>query len=101
MKTFKWIYEHVAAHKSGVDIETLLPHVSSPEELRRISDDRMLSEMSRRVFRAGLKHSLVDAKWPAFEEAFWRFDPEKISLMSDEQLENLMQNDKIIRQQGL
>jgi 3-methyladenine DNA glycosylase Tag len=42
----------------------------------------------------------VDSKWPEFEKAFHGFDPEKISLMSDEQLENLMQNDKIIRHWG-
>ena len=54
----------------------------------------------RRVFRAGLKHTLVDGKWPEFEKAFFGFDPEKISLMSDEQLENMMQNDKIIRHWG-
>lgn len=37
--------------------------------------------MALRVFRAGLKHSPVDAKWPAFEEVFFRFDPEKVVLM--------------------
>lgn len=100
MKTFKWIYEHVAAHKSGEDIETLMPETKSADEIRSISDDRMLSEMSRRIFRAGLKHSVVDAKWPAFETAFFYFDPEKICLMSDEQLENLMQNEQIIRHWG-
>ncbi len=100
MKSFKWLYEHVAAHQAGEDIEALLPLVRSPAELRRMTDDRLLSEMSRRVFRAGLKHALVDAKWPAFEEAFWQFDPQKVSLMSDEQLESQMQNEKIIRHWG-
>ncbi|WP_315980152.1 hypothetical protein [Aliamphritea spongicola] len=71
MKSFKWIYEHVSAHKAGEDVESLMPVVQSPEILAELPDDRVLSEMSRRIFRAGLKHSLVDAKWPAFEEAFW------------------------------
>lgn len=100
MKSFKWLYEHVCAHKSGEDIEALLPQVRTADEIRTISDDRLLSEMSRRVFRAGLKHSVVDGKWPAFEQAFWGFDPHKVALMSDEQLENLMQNDAIIRHWG-
>ena len=100
MKTFKWLYEHVSAHKSGEDLEALLPQVKTADQLRTIRDDRMLSEMSRRVFRAGLKHSVVDGKWPAFEQAFWGFDPEKVALMSDEQLENLMQNEAIIRHWG-
>ncbi|WP_286238171.1 DNA-3-methyladenine glycosylase I [Neptuniibacter halophilus] len=100
MKSFKWLYEHVQAHRSGEDIELLLPQPLVPEVLAEQADDRLLSDMARRVFRAGLKHSLVDAKWPAFEEAFFGFDPEKISLMSDERLENLMQNDKLIRHWG-
>ena len=100
MKSFKWIYENVVAHKSGEDVEALLPRVKSSGELASMSDDRLLSQMCLRVFRAGLKHSVVDGKWPAFEKAFYGFDPEKICLMSDEQLENLMQNDQIIRHWG-
>ena len=100
MKSFKWIYEHVQTHLSGEDIELRLPQCRNESQLRVISDDRLLSDMVRRVFRAGLKHSLVDGKWPEFEKAFFGFIPEKISLMSDEQLENLMQNDKIIRHWG-
>ena len=100
MKSFQWIYDHVAAHKAGEDIEALLPQGKSSQQIAEISDDRMLSEMSLRIFRAGLKHSVVTAKWPAFERAFFGFDPEKIVLMSDEQLENLMQNDQIIRHWG-
>ena len=100
MKSFKWIYEHVEAHRSGEDVEGLLPIPKTADQLASMSDDRLLSDLVRRVFRAGLKHSLVDSKWPEFEKAFYDFDPEKISLMSDEQLENLMQNDKIIRHWG-
>lgn len=100
MKHFNWIYDHVVAHKAGEDVESLLPQVKSADELRSIGDDRFLSQMQLRIFRAGLKHSVVDSKWPAFEEAFFGFDPFKISLMSDDQLENLMQNDQIIRHWG-
>lgn len=100
MKSFKWIYEHVQEHKSGEDIESLLPVPKTTEEMKHTPDDRILSDMVRRVFRAGLKHSLVDSKWPEFEKVFFGFDPEKISLMNDEQLENLMQNEKLIRHWG-
>lgn len=100
MKSFNWIYEHVQQHKSGEDIEALLPVPKSSAEMKQVPDDRILSDMVRRVFRAGLKHSLVDSKWPEFEKAFFGFDPEKISLMNDEQLENLMQNEKLIRHWG-
>jgi 3-methyladenine DNA glycosylase Tag len=68
--------------------------------LRQLPDDRVFSVMTRRIFRAGLKHALVDAKWPAFEQAFYHFNPEAVQEMSDEMLEDLMQNDRIIRHFG-
>ncbi|MFC6668856.1 DNA-3-methyladenine glycosylase I [Marinobacterium aestuariivivens] len=100
MKSFDWLYEHVRAHRAGEDLEALLPHPRSRDELAAVADDRLLSDLSRRVFRAGLKHSLVDSKWPVFEEVFWGFDPHKLVLMSDEQLERLMHDDRIIRHFG-
>ena len=100
MKSFKWIYDHVAEHRAGENIELLLPQSLSNADLALQGDDRLFSDLTRRVFRAGLKHSLVDSKWPAFESAFWGFDPDKVSLMSDVQLERLMQNDQLIRHWG-
>src|SRR5271168_5588737 len=65
-------------------LEVRLPQPRSADELKAVPDDRYLSQMSLRIFRAGLKHSLVDAKWPAFEEVFAGFDPRRIRAMSDE-----------------
>jgi 3-methyladenine DNA glycosylase Tag len=56
--------------------------------------------MSLRVFRAGLKHSLVDAKWPAFEEVFHNFDPRRVRAMADEDLEKLLGDARLIRHWG-
>ena len=56
--------------------------------------------MSLRIFRAGLKHSLVDAKWPHFEEVFAGFDPPRVRAMSDEALEALLQDKRVIRHWG-
>lgn len=100
MKSFNWIYDHVQTHLVGQDVEALLPRALTRDELTSVPDDRLFSDMTRRIFRAGLKHALVDARWPEFEKAFFNFDPQKVSLMSDEQLEKLMQNDKIIRHWG-
>jgi len=100
MKSFQWIYDHVCAHRAGEDVEALLPQPKTSGQLAQVPDDRLLSDLARRVFRAGLKHSLVDSKWPAFEEAFFGFDPHKVVLMSDEQLEALMHNEQLIRHFG-
>jgi len=77
-----------------------LPAVRSPAELKKQGDDRYLSLMSLRIFRAGLKHEMVDAKWPAFEAAFHGFDPRRVRAMSDEDVENLMKDARLIRHLG-
>ncbi|MGH7031864.1 MAG: DNA-3-methyladenine glycosylase I, partial [Stellaceae bacterium] len=74
------------------------PH--STTELEALGDDRYLSQMSLRIFRAGLKHSIVDAKWPAFEEVFAGFDPRRVRAMPDEALEALLNDKRLIRHWG-
>lgn len=99
MKDFAWLYQH-ALERKGEDLELLLPTCLDNKQIAAKTDAEVFSVLSRRVFRSGLKHSVVDAKWSAFEEVFFGFDPHKVALMSDEQLEKLMQNDKIIRHWG-
>src|SRR5271169_775579 len=72
----------------------------SPAELEALGDDRYLSQMSLRVFRAGLRHSLIDAKWPAFEEVFAGFEPRRVRAMPDEALEALLADRRLIRHWG-
>lgn len=101
MKSFKLLAEQSLNLHPGLTIDQLLgPRARSLEELAKVSDDRILSAMTWRIFCAGLKRSVVDAKWSHFEKAFFGFDPEKVSLMSDEHLERLMQNRDLIRHFG-
>lgn len=81
-------------------LEARLPMPKSAAELATTPDERYLSDMSRRIFRAGLKHSLVDAKWPAFEEVFHRFDLRRVRAMSDEVMEGLLGDARLIRHWG-
>src|ERR1700756_5378386 len=81
-------------------LEARLPQPRSGAELKATTDDRYLSQMSLRIFRAGLKHSLVDAKWPAFEEVFEGFVPRRVRAMSDEALEALLGDRRLIRHWG-
>jgi len=83
-----------------VELARRLPKVKSAASLRKVTDDRYLSLMSLRVFRAGLRHDMVDAKWPAFEKAFRGFEPRKVRAMSDEQVEALMGDRRLIRHLG-
>lgn len=101
MRDYKWLHEFcLNRFGSAKALEAMLLQPRSDAELRALSDDRYLSLISLRIFRAGLKHSLVDAKWPAFEEVFFGFDPEKVVLMGAERLENLMQDARLIRHLG-
>lgn len=101
MRDYKWLHEFcLNRFGSAKALEARLPQPRSDAELRALSDDRYLSLISLRIFRAGLKHSLVDAKWPAFEEVFFGFDPGKVVLMGTERLENLMQDTRLIRHLG-
>ena len=81
-------------------LAALLPKAKSAKALRATPDDRYLSLMCLRIFRAGLKHALVDARWPAFEEAFHGFDPRRVALMNDEDIERLMGDARLIRHLG-
>jgi 3-methyladenine DNA glycosylase Tag len=86
--------------RGGTAFEATLPQPRSVPELSDLGDDRYLSQMSLRVFRAGLRHSLVDAKWPAFEEVFEGFAPHRVRAMSDEALEALLADRRLIRHWG-
>lgn len=98
---FEAIEERARARLGGAQaLVERLPIPKSADELRAMPDDRYLSEMSRRIFRAGLKYSLVDGKWPAFEEVFMGFAPQRVVAMSDEALEALLEDKRLIRHWG-
>jgi len=77
-----------------------MPAVLDTAGLIALPDDRYLSLLSLRIFRAGLKHSLVDSKWPAFEEVFHGFVPAAVLAMPDEAVEALMGDNRLIRHWG-
>jgi len=97
---FTTILDAARARHGAAAIDARLPHPKSALELATTGDDRYLSQMSLRVFRAGLKHSVVDAKWPAFEEVFEGFDPRRVRAMPDEALEKLLGDARLIRHWG-
>jgi 3-methyladenine DNA glycosylase Tag len=97
---FSPILDAARARHGGAAFDARLPQPRPPAALSRLGDDRYLSQMSLRVFRAGLKHSLVDAKWPAFEEVFAGFEPHRVRAMSDDALEALVADKRLIRHWG-
>ena len=98
MIPFERILDEAAARAGGAEaLQRKLPIPKTAEALRAVSDDRYLSLLSQRIFRAGLKHEMVDAKWPAFKEVFHGFDPERVRFMSEDALQALLADSRIIR----
>lgn len=98
MTDFQTILEAAEARLGGAAaLRQRLPVPKTDEELRGLGDDRYLSLVSLRTFQAGLSHSMVAAKWPAFEEAFQGFEPRRVRAMSDEDLERLLGDKRLIR----
>jgi 3-methyladenine DNA glycosylase Tag len=100
MVPFEPILARALERHGDAELDAHLPAVKSAAELAALPDDRYLSQLSLRVFRAGIKHSVVDQKWPAFEAAFHGFDPAAVAAMTEEDLEPLMGNAGLIRHWG-
>ena len=100
MVPFGPIREAAVARFGEAALAERLPAVRDAAGLAALPDDRCLSLLSLRIFRAGLKHSLVDSKWPAFEAVFHGFVPAAVLAMPDEAVEALMGDSRLIRHWG-
>ena len=98
MTPFKAIRARAAKRKGGEEaLASLLPKVPSQKGLARLADDRVLSEMAKRIFSAGFVWSVIDKKWPGFEAAFLDFKPPRLLLQPDEFWEGLTGDTRIVR----
>ncbi len=96
--SFKRIRERAAKRKGGEKaLAALLPKPRDNKELAKLTDDRVLAEMARRVFCAGFVWSVIDKKWPGFEEAFLGFNPKRLLFQPAEFWEKLTQDTRIVR----
>jgi 3-methyladenine DNA glycosylase Tag len=99
MKKFSKLYERAAARKGGEQaLEALISKPKSKAALARIPDDRWLSAMAKSVFRAGFNWKVVDNKWPDIEAAYGGFDPHLVAFQSDDDLDVLVKDPRVIRQ---
>ncbi len=98
MKKFSEIQKVAAKRKGGsAALVALLPAVLDGEQLAQQGDDRYLSMMAKAINQAGFNWTVIDNKWPQFEEAFWGFNIEKLSRLSPEQWENYTQDTRVVR----
>jgi 3-methyladenine DNA glycosylase Tag len=98
LQKFAAIYQRAAKRKGGVDaLEALLPKPKTAAQLKRVADDRYLAEMTKCVFRSGFVWQVIENKWPGFEAAFAGFDVMSCAMLSDEDLERLAADTRIVR----
>src|SRR5258708_28025560 len=98
MKHFATIRARADKRKGGdAALNALLPKVKSAAALARMTDDRVLSDMTKRIFSAGFAWSVIEKKWPGFEAAFLGFEPKRLLAQSDEFWERLVSDPRIVR----
>jgi 3-methyladenine DNA glycosylase Tag len=98
MVPFKTIQARAEKRKGGAKaLERFLPPKPKPKALAAIADDRVLAEMTKRVFSAGFAWSVIEAKWPGFEEAFLGFEPGHLLIQPDEYWDGLVKDTRIVR----
>ena len=98
MIAFQTIRARAETRKGGAKaLAKLMPPRPDPGALRNLRDPRVLAEMTKRVFSAGFAWSVIESKWPGFEEAFLGFEPARLSSEPDEFWHRLTMDARIVR----
>jgi 3-methyladenine DNA glycosylase Tag len=73
-----------------------MPMQAPPQiEATRLAD--YLEVMTKAVFQSGISWRVIESKWSGFEEAFDRFDPERVAKLTPEDVDRLAQDTRIVR----
>ena len=98
MLSFASIRARAADRKGGDDVlASLVGPAPDNAALSRVPDDRILSTMASRIFSAGFVWSVIEQKWPGFEEAFLRFEPKALLFQPDDFWHDLASDKRIVR----
>jgi 3-methyladenine DNA glycosylase Tag len=95
---FEAVRARAEQRKGGAaGLDRLLPPKPDSQALAALKDDRVLAEMTKRVFSAGFAWRVIEAKWPGFEEAFLGFEPARLVFEPDEFWDGLTKDKRIVR----
>lgn len=98
MRTYDEILQIAADRKGGQDaVLADIPTPLTADALAAIPDDRWLAAMAKGIFQAGISWTVVNNKWPGIEEAFDHFAIGRTALMSEDRLDELLADTRIIR----
>ena len=98
MVGFKTILARAEQRKGGAEaLARLLPPRPDPRAIARARRRPILAEMTKRVFSAGFAWSVIEAKWPGFEDAFLGFAPRRLAFEPDDFWDALTKDARIVR----
>ncbi len=98
MQSFDSIYAMAATRKGGEQaLKQLLPPVLSKQQLAQKGDDRFLAMMCKAINQAGFNWTVIENKWPQFEEAFHGFDVKRLAYKPPEEWEAYTQDKRVVR----
>ncbi|MEQ1781325.1 MAG: DNA-3-methyladenine glycosylase I [Hyphomonadaceae bacterium] len=98
MKTFGQIEATAGKFHGGAKgIRAALQQWQVDTNVEAKTDDRFLSGMARAVFSSGFSWKVIEIKWPGFEVAFDGFAPKRVAAYSDEKIDALLKDTRIVR----
>ncbi len=98
MASFRKIRDRAAKRKGGeAALDSLLGARPDNASLMTVPDDRVLAAMAQRIFAAGFVWSVIENKWPGFEEAFLGFEPKRLLFQPDDFWHDLAADKRIVR----
>ncbi len=71
--------------------------MTAPQKIQPTNLADYLETMSKSVFQSGLSWRVVESKWVGIREALHEFDPDLIANLGEPDLEELTQDQRVIR----
>jgi len=100
LESFNTLYQRASDRKGGKQALNLLltdMSIGNNNKKNTLTDDRILSTFTKKVFQSGFVWRVVENKWHGFESLFFEFNIEKILMMPEEMMERKASDPQIIR----
>ena len=71
--------------------------MEAPKRIRPKGLADYLEVMTKAAFQSGISWRVIEAKWGGFQEAFYRFDPERVASLEPPDVDRLVEDARIVR----
>jgi hypothetical protein len=71
--------------------------MQAPQQITPTGPADYFDVLTKAVFQSGLSWQVVETKWPGFREAFAGFDPATVAAFTDDDIERLAADTRIVR----